>query len=147
MDQKLQKSVFEMDISPFRILLWNALAALLFQVVVFFNSTGPGAFLPRTQYTIALSFLMVYSLFTAVLSLASQKPDDYWWKALLSYAILAIGTGVTAYFFSGLLPDEAGPFKWMFLVFSFGFILLLAIFRAMRKLMSMAQKMDNRLPK
>lgn len=147
MEQKHQKSVFEMDISPFRILLWNALAALFFQAIVYFNSTGSNAFLPRTQYTVALSFLMVFSLFSAVLSLASQKPDDYWWKSLVSYVILAITSGYTAYLFTGLTPDEAGPFKWMFFVFTFGFILLLAIFRAMRKLMSMAQKMDKRLPK
>ena len=146
-EQNHQKSVFEMDISPFRILLWNALVALLFQLIVYFNTGDQGYFLPRTQYTVALSFLMVFSLFTAVLSLASLKPDDYWWKSLVSYVTLAVVTGLAAFLFSGLTPDEAGPFRWMFLVFTFGFVFLLAIFRTMRKLMAMAQKLDNRLPK
>lgn len=147
-EQNHQKSVFEMDISPFRILLWNALAAIFFQLVVYWStSDNRAAFLPRTQYTIVLSFLMVFAMFTAVLSVSSKKPDEYWWKSLLSYAILSVTTGFTAYLFSGLTPDEAGPFRWMFFVFTFGFVFLLSIFRVMKWLVKLAQKMDSRLPK
>ncbi len=147
-EQNHQKSVFEMDISPFRILLWNALAAFFFQAVVYWaSSDNETAFLPRTQYTIVLSFLMVFAMFTAVLSVSSSKPDEYWWKSLLSYTILTVSTGFTAYLFSGLTPDEAGPFRWMFFVFTFGFVFLLAIFRVIKWLVKLAQRMDSRLPK
>lgn len=143
-----QKSVFEMDISPFRILLWNALAAIFFQLVVYWASAGDYVhFLPRTHYTIVLGFLMVFAMFTAVLSVSSHKPDAYWWQSLVSYALLSVSTGVTAYLFSGLTPDEAGPFRWMYFVFTFGFVFLLAIFRVIKWLVKLAQKMDSRLPK
>ena len=56
MDQKLQKSVFEMDISPFRILLWNALAALLFQVVVFLIQLVLVPFCPEPNIPLPLVF-------------------------------------------------------------------------------------------
>lgn len=147
-EQNHQKSVFEMDISPFRILLWNALAAIFFQLVVYWAASGNHIhFLPRTHYTIVLGFLMVFAMFTAVLSVSSHKPDAYWWKSLVSYALLSVSTGFTAYLFSGLTPDEAGPFRWMFFVFTFGFVFLLAIFRVIKWLVKLAQKMDSRLPK
>ncbi|MBK8701415.1 MAG: hypothetical protein IPN29_18465 [Saprospiraceae bacterium] len=143
---KRQKSIFEMNISPFRLVIWTILGALFFQIIVsIFNRGESAVFFQRTHYTIVLSFLMVFSMFCAVLSLSSKDEDNYWWKSLAAYTIQAIVGGLTAYAFTGLSPDEAGPFRWMFFVFTFGFILLLAIFRTMRFLMGLAQKEDRRI--
>ena len=47
--------------------------------------------------------------------------------------------------FSGLTIDEAGSFRWLYVVFTMGYIILLAIVRSMRRIVAMAQKQDKRL--
>jgi len=40
---------------------------------------------------------------------------------------------------------EAKSFRWIYIVFTFGYLLFLCILRAMRKIVHIAQKQDARL--
>jgi hypothetical protein len=53
--------------------------------------------------------------------------------------------GLLAYLISGLSIDEAGSYKWILFIFTFCYILFLSIVRAMKKIVTIAQKQDKRL--
>ncbi len=141
-----KKSLFEKEVSPYLQLLIVMAAVLFFQIIVYFvNNGNASSFMLRTHYTISLAFALVFALFNAVLSLSTQNQNIYWGKSILSYFVLcAVGLSL-AYLFSGLSIDEAGPYRWIYAVFTFGYIMLLAMIRSMRKIVSIAQKQDHRL--
>ena len=84
-------------IYAFRILPWECFGGTLFQVVVFLIQLVLVLFCPEPNIPLPLVFNGVFLL--QQYSARQVKTDDYWWKVLLSYAILAIGTGVLLLFF------------------------------------------------
>ena len=52
--------------------------------------------------------------------------------------------GVLAYIFSSMTITEAGSFKWIFMVLTFGYLLFLSVMRFMRKIVEIAQKEDDK---
>jgi hypothetical protein len=140
------KSLFEKEVSPYLQLTIVLGVVLLFQVVIyFFNRGASSSFMLRTHYTISLAFSLVFALFNAVLSLSTQNQNLYWGKSIVSYFILCTTGLLMAYLFSGLTIDEAGSYRWIYAVFTFGYIMLLAIIRSIRKIVVVAQKQDSRL--
>ena len=137
----LQKSILEKEISPYMQGAILMASTLLVQIVVYCSD---GYFQSRTFYTVAISFVLVFAIFNAILSLSTADQNAYWAKSILSYAVLCVAGGYTAYFFSQTNIDEAGPYKWMYFVFTFGYILLLAILRTIRRIVFLAQKQDHR---
>lgn len=141
-----QQSIFEKDISPFRQMLVIFILMLIAQLVIFlFNYSSDSPILIRNYYTTALSFVFLFAIFNPVLSLSTKDQNKYWMHSIISYVILCIAGICFAYLFSGQSIDEAGPFRWMYIVFSFGYLIFLGMLRAMKKIVILAQKQDKRL--
>ena len=96
-------------------------------------------------WVIFSSFLLFYSLINSILSIAARDGNKYWLHSILSYAGLGLLGGTTAWLISGLTMDEAGTYRWILFIFTFGYVLLLSIVRAMKKIVTLAQKQDKRL--
>jgi magnesium-transporting ATPase (P-type) len=140
------RSLFEKDVSPFTQLFIILGATVAVQLLMYLYNTLIGdTFLQRTYYTIAISFVLVFAMFNSVLSLSAKDPNGYWWKSLISFVILCFGGATTAHILSGLSLDDAGAFRWMYVVFSMGYILFLGILRSMRWIVEYAQKKDKRM--
>ena len=141
-----EKSLYAKNISPFiqaacifgAILLFNFLSYLMkiFQIL----PVKQGA-----PWVIFTSFVLFYALVNSVLSLSAPSRNKYWFQSILSYVSLLLLGGFTAYLFSGLTINEAGSYRWILVVFTMGYILFLSIVRAMKKIVTIAQKQDKRL--
>jgi hypothetical protein len=140
------KSLFEKDVSPFLQLKYALLVTLSIQLIYFlFNHGSEKIMVLRNYYTIALSFTLVFGLFNAVLSLSSKDENKYFAFSLLNYFIFCVVTIISAYFLSGINIDDAGSYRWIYFVFSFGYLLFIGIVRTMRFIVLLAQKEDKRL--
>jgi hypothetical protein len=139
------ESFFEKEISPYLQLSVVLGFVVIFQFIVYiFNNRNSTLFVPSTHYTVSLAFSLFYIIFNAILSLSTQNQNAYWGKSITGYFLIcALGLGI-AYLFSGMTIDEAGPYRWIYAVFTFCYIMLLAIIRSMRKIVSIAQKQDHR---
>jgi hypothetical protein len=104
-----------------------------------------GFFKPSIFWINTIAFLLVYSLFNSILSLSSEDQNKYWGQSIATFAGICIIGGVLAYLFSGLTIDEAGSFRWLYMVFGMGYIIFLAMIRTIRKIVEIAQKQDKRL--
>lgn len=140
------KSIFEYKISPVK----QAIAVLI--VILLTTSIAKlaevsGIFDPKQYFpwVVTFSFLLFFALANCLLSFSADDPNKYWTYSVLSYAGVAIIGGGIAYFFSGLTLNEAATFRWLFFVFTFGYVILLTIMRAMRKIVNYAQKQDSRI--
>lgn len=98
----------------------------------------------RMFWVIAGTAILFFAIFNSVISLSVQDMDKYWTRSTASYAALMIVSGGFAYLFSSLTITEAGTFRWIFMVLTFGYLLFLSIMRFMRKIVQIAQKEDDK---
>lgn len=140
------KSIFEYNISPFvqaGTILGSIFIFIL--ITVLFGSLGWAETDEGTPWLVACSMTFFFAIGNSVLSLAADDQNTYWWQSILSFVLLAILGGSMAYLFSGYTIGEVDSYKWLYVVFTFGHILFLAIIRTMRRIVALAKKQDSRL--
>ncbi|HMQ07992.1 MAG TPA: hypothetical protein PKC30_11865 [Saprospiraceae bacterium] len=140
------KSIYAKSISPMLQAGVIYVLMLIFNIFSYFASfTDLFMIKQGAPWVIFSSFLLFYALINSILSIAARDRNKYWLYSILSYAGLGLAGGTTAWLISGLTMDEAGTYRWILFIFTFGYVLLLSIVRAMRKIVTMAQKQDKRL--
>lgn len=122
-----------------------SLGALI--VAKLLQSTGLSEFQDHFPWTIATSFMLFFIVFNTVFSLSSPDMNKYWVRSVSCYVVLAIVSALTAYLTSSIPFGEAGTFKWLFIVFSFSYLIFLSMVRFMRNIVEFAEREDWQAPK
>lgn len=139
------KSIFEYQIRPLfqalTVLVIIAIVCIIAKIAIWIGWFSPKEYFP---YVVTFSFLLFYALGNCLLSFAEDNEAMYWTESILSYVGLSILGGGISYLFSGLVISEAASFKWIYFVFTFGYVILLTIMRSIRKIVKFAQQEDNR---
>ena len=139
-------SVYARNISPFLQASLVLGLIILFMVLSYFLLYFEvGGVKQGAPWTVFATFMLFYALINSVLSISAVSRNKYWLHSIISYVILGIVGGGLAYLFSGLSIDDAGSYRWILLIFTFCYILFLSIVRAMKKIVTIAQKQDKRL--
>lgn len=136
------ESLFSKQIRP----LYQAIIAVVSLIIIMPISMvfiGDGN--PIYYWEIAFAILMCFSLFNAIFSIPYLNRTIYFRNSIFCYAGVAIVTGLMAYFFSGLSLEETGSFRWLYIVFTFSYLVFTSIVNAMRKIIEIAKKQDARL--
>ena len=79
------------------------------------------------------------------MSLKAASMNKYWSRSIMAFMGLLVVSGLLATVFSGLSIDEAGSFRWLFVVLTFGYLVFLSIVRLMKKIVDIAIEQDDRL--
>jgi len=101
----------------------------------------------RWPWLTAASFLLFFALFNAIMSATSQNLMKYWGRSIYSFMGLAAGSGLLAWAFSGVPIGEAGSYKWIFFVITFGYLVFLSMIAFMKKIVEFAQKEEWTKPR
>lgn len=135
--EKAQNPVYQVIVVAIGLLI----TMLLVKIVIMGGAT---IISNRVFWIIAGTAVLFYSLFNSIISLNASDMNTYWTRSTLCYAALMISSGFMAYVFSSMTMSEAGTFKWIFMVLTFGYLLFLSMMRFMRKIVHIAQKEDNK---
>ncbi len=128
-------------------------ALIVFACVLFFDL---GAFLLRSAgveiesrfpWTITASFILFFAIFNSLFSLIAKDMENYWGLSVISYVALAVGSGLVAWLFSSLSINEAGPYRWLYIVLTFGYLIFLSIIRFMKNIVEFAQREEWSQPR
>lgn len=143
-----ETSIFERDIDP----IYQAGITLAGVLVFDILGTGLGAATEdvvsvKWPWLVAASFLLFYALFNAVMSATSKSLMKYWGRSIYSFIGLAVGAGLLAWGFSGMPIGEAGSYKWIFFVVTFGYLVFLCMVAFMKNIVEFAQKEEWNRPK
>lgn len=141
-----EQSIFTKQIHPF----YQAGFALILNLV--------GILIVKAGYTadtmvqegvvlweVSLTILLCFMLFNSVFSIAYKNTSQYFRDSVISFIALAGLGGVMAHYISGVSMDHAGSFRWMYIVFTFTYLVFISIVNFMRKIMEIAHKQDARL--
>lgn len=140
------KSIFDSNINPFLQVGIVLLACLVFDLVsTGLRASGLVDVEQNFPWQVILSFLLLFAIFNSLLSLGAKDGSQYYFKSMISFVLLAVIGGGLAYLFSGLTMEEAGAIKWMYFVFTFGYLVFVSIVQVMKKIVELAQKQDKRL--
>lgn len=101
----------------------------------------------RFPWTVTASFILFFAVGNSMFSLLSKNMDSYWTRSILSYVGLAGFSGLVAYLFSSLGINEAGSYRWLYIVLTFGYLLFLAIIGLMKKIVEFAQREEWNQPR
>ena len=142
--EKQETSFFEKSYNPILqgvvILGFAVLIMLLAKIIQW---TGIAHISGQAFWIIAGTSILLFALSNSILSLSSKDMDNYWVRSIPTYAVVMIMSSSFAYLFSAMTMQEAGTFKWIFMVLTFGYLLFLSMMRFMRKIVDIAQEEDD----
>ena len=142
--EKQETSFFEKSYNPILqgvvILGFAVLIMLLAKIIQW---TGIANISGQAFWIIAGTSILLFALSNSILSLSSKDMDNYWVRSIPTYAAVMIMSSSFAYLFSAMTMQEAGTFKWIFMVLTFGYLLFLSMMRFMRKIVDIAQQEDD----
>ncbi|MBI5915096.1 MAG: hypothetical protein HY842_06940 [Bacteroidetes bacterium] len=136
---KLQDPVVQAVVILSAVLLVNTLAAIA-------RSAGMEVE-QRFPWTVAASFLLFFATGNSLMSLLAKNADKYWGRSILSFMGLAASAGLLAYLFSSLTMNEAGSYKWIYIVLTVGYLVFLSILNFMKKIVDFAQREEWNQPR
>jgi len=115
-------------------------ANLLVKLLAF----GGIEFESRIPWTLNIAFLLLFSIYNVVLGLLYSTGYRYWTYSISCFIGLAFLSAWSAKWLSHLSMDEAGSFRWLYLVFFMVYFLIMMITLAIRKIVSLAEQDDHR---
>lgn len=122
-------------------------AVLLFNIgAKIFQSAGMNIE-QRFPWTIAASFVLFFAAGNAVIALMSKDMEKYWSRSVMCFIGLAVLAGLAAYLFSSLGMNEAGSYKWIYLVLTVGYLVFLSMIGFMKKIVDFAQREEWNQPR
>lgn len=109
---------------------------LLFGLVSSVSGAEPNE---RFGYQVAATALLLFGVANALFSLGAESINKYWSASFVSYLLLA-GLGLlVARLLTGLWISEAGSYKWIYTVLTFGYLVILSIMSAIRGIVNFAE--------
>ncbi len=138
-------SIFAKEIHPFKQLL--VCVGLIIFIMLFIKAAfGAESSGMKTAYwETSFAILMGFALFNSIFSLSYTNKNVYFRDSIFSFMGIAAVGGFLAYYFSGLTMDEAGSFRWLYIVFGFSYLVFISIVNLMRKIIEIVKKQDARL--
>ena len=123
-------------------------AAVGIGIVLFFVIFGAlfslagGELSERWGYQAAATGMLLYGVGNALLSLSADNVNRYWLISMACYVALVGVAVLIAWGYSGhwLTDDAAGSYKWIFIVLTFGYLVLLSIVSMMRNIVNFAER-------
>tara|TARA_B100000497_G_C7511870_1_gene311742 strand:- start:212 stop:655 length:444 start_codon:yes stop_codon:yes gene_type:complete len=139
-------SIFSRKIDPFyqalSVFLGSLFFVFLFRIIEWVGIAEAKDYLP---WTMSAAGLLFFAILNSILSLAYENQNLYWLKSIVAFILLVVIGGLVSYLISGLSLNEAMSFRWLYIVFSVGYIVFLTIVRLMRKIVLIAKKQDKAL--
>lgn len=137
-------SIFNREVDPFKQAGIAIFAQIVALAAIKASQSGTEG-IPTVYWEAVFTVLLAYMLFNAMLSFPYKKRSQYFVRSLMAYAAIVFSGALLANWFSGITMDEAGSFRWLYLLLSFCYLVFLSIANAMWKIIEMAKKEDKRL--
>lgn len=101
----------------------------------------------RFPWIIAASFVLFFAMGNSVMSIAVANLEKYWTRSILSFVGLVLLSSLSAYLFSSLSINDAGSFRWVFMVVTFGYLVFISAATFLKKVVEFAQKEEWNQPR
>ena len=142
----MEQSIFQREISPF-IQAGFAMGINVLGIFLMKGIVDSGSKLDDgiVLWEVSFSILLAFMLFNSVLSIPYNNRTVYFRNSIFSFLAVAGVGGLLAHYVSGVSMDAAGSFRWLYIVFTFTYLVFISIVNLMRVIMEIAKRQDARL--
>lgn len=102
---------------------------------------------PLFPWSISAGFMLLFAMLNSLMSLRADNFSKYWGSSMYSYMALAFCSGMAAWLFSGIPLNDAGTYKFIFIVVTFGFLVFLSLVNIMKKIVRFAEREEWNEPR
>lgn len=93
------------------------------------------------------AFLLFFAMFNSIFALSTKNMNQYWNRSVASFVVLVLMSGGLAYLTSGIWIDDAGSYRWIYIVVSIGYVIFLSMMTFMKNIVEFAQKEEWNQPR
>lgn len=143
-----ETSIFAQRVDPVLqagVILGLVLVVDVFSVII--SGTNTVGVSNRFPWLCAASFMLFFALFNAVLSASAENTAKYWGRSIYSFMGLALASGLLAWAFSGIPIQEAGSYRWIYVVVTVGYLVFLGMIAMIKNVVNFAQKEEWNRPR
>jgi len=144
-DSRSEPSLLSASIDPLYLALGCLVAACVIMLISYGGLSKSDAPDKSQIYLVSASFVLIYVIFNSILSYGIDNMAKYLPRSIIGFVGLTVISTVVAQLLSGVAIDDAGTYKWLYIVFSMCYIIFLVIVRTMRKIIDLAQEQDKNL--
>ena len=101
----------------------------------------------RFPWMSAAAFMLLFAVFNSVFSLTTKNMMTYWRNSVYSFIGLAAIAGGFAYLLSNMTMEQAGSYRWIYVVVTIGYLVFLSVMAIMRKIVEFAQREEWNHPR
>jgi hypothetical protein len=145
MNEKNQ-SVFSRSLKPWYqgaiILFLYFLIVIILKVLHYINWVPIN---PMDYWKYATSLILFYIMLNCTFSITTKQKMIYYRNSIISYAVLLLLLSVLCRWLSGYSLQNAETYSWIWMVFSFIFLVMLTIINLSRKIVEIAMKQDENI--
>ena len=140
-------SLYEQKIHPYKQAI-GGVCMVIFLLLMGGMMTAMGLELPeRFAWMAAGAAIMIYAMFNSVLALSAQNANKYWGQSITAYVGLVVVGSLIAWAASGESINEAGSFRWIYTVLTFGYLVFITMMNAMKNIVAFAQREEWNQPR
>lgn len=137
------KSIFEIPHDPILQAIFCLVASVFIMLLaVLLNYLGIVESSFKFTWITAGAFLMSFIMFNIMISFSVENMNRYWGRSFLGLFILFALSSGAAYYISGKPIEEAGSFKWIYMVLGLGYLVLLSIVNVLKNTIKWLQNKD-----
>ena len=141
----IMKSILDLQISPFKqVFFVFALMIVMMMITSAFPDTPYSTTSHLSPWIVVCSMLLFYSLVNCILSFGASSSMNYYLYSIISFAIILVLGGVIAWQVSGVGIGDAGSMKWLYVVMTFSYLILLSIVNLIKFLVYLSKVKDSR---
>lgn len=98
-------------------------------------------------WSAAAAFALLFAISNSLISIWAVQSTKYWRESMYSFMALALCSGTAARLFSGIPISEAGTYRWIFIVITFGFLVFLSMVNFMKRIVQFAEREEWNQPR
>ena len=96
-------------------------------------------------WIVGTAMVLCYIILNSIVALRIEPIIPYWSKSVTFYIGTLVFVYAWSYLLSGKSIDEAGSFRWLWLVLTLVYMVFFAIARSMKRIVDYALKQDEKL--
>jgi hypothetical protein len=96
-------------------------------------------------WIVGTAMILCYIILNTIVALRIEPIIPYWSKSVTYYIGTLVFVYAWSYLLSGKSIDEAGSFRWLWLVLTLVYMVFFAIARSMKRIVDFALKQDEKL--
>jgi hypothetical protein len=101
----------------------------------------------RFPWMTAASFMLLFAVFNSIFSVSAKNLQKYWGRSIFCFMGLAAANGLLAWLFSSLTINEAGSYRWIYVVVTFGYLVFLSMMGFLKSIVEFAEREEWQHPR